>query len=196
MDLVLAVSFLLLAAPAILAVAVAIRVHMGTPVLFCQERAGKGGRPFVLLKFRTMSAARNKAGNLLPDGERITRLGHFLREASLDELPQLWNVVRGEMSLVGPRPLLLEYLPRYSPRQARRHEVMPGVTGWAQINGRNALTWEEKLSLDVWYVENWSLVLDARILGLTFGRVCRRQDISPRGQATMAEFMGSGQRSE
>jgi lipopolysaccharide/colanic/teichoic acid biosynthesis glycosyltransferase len=173
------------------AVAVAIRVRMGSPVLFRQDRPGLQGRPFRLAKFRTMRAAAGPTGRPLPDGERLTALGRFLRASSLDELPQLWNVLAGDLSLVGPRPLLMQYLARYSPEQARRHEVRPGITGWAQVNGRNALSWEEKFALDVWYVDHWSLALDLRILALTALQVLRRSGISREGYATMPEFMGT-----
>ena len=167
-------------------------LSLGRPLLFHQQRPGWFGRPFTLFKFRTMSERRDSSGELLADGDRLTRLGRFLRTTSLDELPQLWNVLRGDISLVGPRPLLMDYLPRYSPEQARRHEVLPGITGWAQINGRNALSWEEKFSLDVWYVENWSLMLDLRIITATFGSVLRRQGIHSTNHATMPEFPGNG----
>jgi sugar transferase EpsL len=176
--------------PLLAAVALAIRIGLGSPVLFLQLRPGKLGRPFELLKFRTMNDARDSQGRLLPDGERLTRLGRFLRACSLDELPQLWNVLRGQMSLVGPRPLLMQYLPRYTPEQLRRHDVSPGITGWAQVNGRNALSWEEKFAMDTWYVDHWSLLLDARILALTLRRVLLRQGISSQNHATMPEFAG------
>lgn len=180
--------------PALAAVALAIRLTMGSPVLFRQERPGKYGRPFMLLKFRTMTDAIDKQNQLLPDGERLTGLGRFLRACSLDELPQLWNVLLGEMSLVGPRPLLMRYLERYTPAQLRRHEVSPGITGWAQINGRNALTWDEKFALDTWYVDHWSLLLDARILAATLGKVLRRHGVSNQNHATMPEFFGTDER--
>src|SRR5262249_23642116 len=155
-----------------------------------QERPGLGGKPFRLVKFRTMTDERGADGKLLSDASRLTSLGRFLRTVSLDELPQLWNVLRGELSVVGPRPLLMEYLKRYTPEQARRHEVLPGITGWAQVSGRNALSWEEKFRLDVWYVDHWSLWLDARIIARTVGSVLRRRGISPRGLATMPVFTG------
>jgi lipopolysaccharide/colanic/teichoic acid biosynthesis glycosyltransferase len=164
---------------------------MGSPVLFRQPRAGKDGVPFELFKFRTMRNARDASGNLLEDAQRLTPLGDFLRRASLDELPQLYNVLRGEMSLVGPRPLLLEYVPLYNDQQRRRLEMLPGITGWAQINGRNALSWEEKFRLDVWYVENWSFWLDCKILWKTLGRVFRPSGISHEGHATMEKFRGT-----
>lgn len=166
-------------------------LSMGRPLLFRQQRPGRFGRPFTLFKFRTMSERRDLSGKLLPDADRLTRVGLFLRITSLDELPQLWNVLRGDISLVGPRPLLMDYLPRYSPEQARRHEVLPGITGWAQINGRNALSWEEKFSLDVWYVENWSFMLDFRIILATFISVLRRDGIQSTNHATMPEFPGN-----
>jgi lipopolysaccharide/colanic/teichoic acid biosynthesis glycosyltransferase len=168
-----------------------VRVNMGAPVLFHQERPGLHGRPFILYKFRTMRDLRDVEGRLLPDEMRLTRLGRILRSTSLDELPELFNVLKGEMSLVGPRPLLMEYLNRYTPEQARRHEVKPGITGWAQVNGRNAITWEEKFKLDVWYVDNWNLGLDLKILGLTLIKVLKREGISAGGHATMPEFRGS-----
>ena len=165
---------------------------MGPPALFRQQRPGRNGERFTLLKFRTMRDATDAAGQPLPDAERLTPLGEFVRRSSLDELPQLLNVLRGDMSLVGPRPLLMEYLPLYSARQARRHEVRPGITGWAQVNGRNALGWPEKLEMDVWYVENRSFLLDLKILLLTVGRVLARSGISQPGAATMEKFRGEG----
>ena len=161
-------------------------------VLFRQQRPGLRGRPFTILKFRTMTAACDAKGNLLPDGKRLTRVGRFLRGTSLDELPELVNVLRGDMSLVGPRPLLMQYMTRYTAEQNRRHEVNPGITGWAQVNGRNALTWEEKFRLDVWYADNWSLALDFKILWMTLLKVFTREGISADGHATMPEFRGSG----
>lgn len=173
------------------AVALLVRWRLGSPVLFRQERPGRDGKLFVMMKFRTMTNPRDSAGELLPDAERLTAFGKWLRTTSLDELPELINVIRGEMSLVGPRPLLTQYLRLYSERQARRHEVLPGITGWAQINGRNALSWPEKLELDVWYVENQSWWLDVKILGLTFLRVFQRSGINAPGSETMPEFTGS-----
>jgi lipopolysaccharide/colanic/teichoic acid biosynthesis glycosyltransferase len=164
---------------------------MGLPILFRQQRPGLHGKPFTLLKFRTMTDARDAQGNLLPDAERLTPFGSFLRRTSLDELPAFFNVLRGDMSLMGPRPLLMAYLDRYTPEQARRHEVRPGITGWAQVNGRNAITWEQKFVLDVWYVDNWSLWLDLKILFLTGWKVLRREGISQEGHATMPEFLGA-----
>jgi lipopolysaccharide/colanic/teichoic acid biosynthesis glycosyltransferase len=190
-DLVVATVALALVAPLMLAVAVAVRLGLGTPVWFVQERPGRHGVPFRMVKFRTMRDALDAAGRPLPDGERLRRLGKFLRAASLDELPELWNVLRGDMSLVGPRPLLMEYLPRYSAEQARRHEVKPGITGWAQVNGRNALSWEEKFRLDVWYVDHASLRLDLEIIALTLWKTIKRDGISQSGHATMPVFMGS-----
>jgi lipopolysaccharide/colanic/teichoic acid biosynthesis glycosyltransferase len=186
-----AALLLLLSAPLCLGAALAVRVSMGAPVLFRQERPGLNGRPFALVKFRTMRETRGSDGALLPDGERLTWLGHLLRSTSIDELPQLWNVLCGEMSLVGPRPLLMKYLPHYSPAQARRHEVKPGLTGWAQVSGRNALSWEERFALDTWYVDHWSLGLDLRILWLTVATILGGKGIRQEGHATMSEFTGS-----
>jgi lipopolysaccharide/colanic/teichoic acid biosynthesis glycosyltransferase len=181
---------LLVTGPVLLGSMAAIRATMGGPVLFSQQRPGRAGKPFRVYKLRTMRDARDAEGNLLSDHERLTTLGRFLRASSLDELPQLWNVLRGDLSLVGPRPLLMQYLSRYSPEQARRHEVLPGITGWAQVNGRNALTWDEKFKLDLWYVDHWSLFLDLRILARTMRQVIVREGISNEGHATMPEFMG------
>lgn len=191
LDVSLASAGLLVLSPLICAVAVAIRSSMGRPVLFRQERAGLHGKQFLLIKFRTMLVEGDPRARGSSDEARLTRLGRFLRATSLDELPTLWNVVRGDMSLVGPRPLLMRYLPRYSPEQARRHEVRPGVTGWAQVNGRNALTWQQKFALDVWYVDHWNLWLDLKILGMTIMKVLKREGISAGGYATMPEFMGN-----
>jgi len=168
-----------------------VRRKLGSPVLFRQLRPGLHGQPFEMVKFRTMTDARGPDGALLPDAERITLFGRFLRASSLDELPELWNVLKGDMSLVGPRPLLMEYLPLYTPEQARRHTVRPGVTGWAQVNGRNAISWEEKFALDTWYVDHQSLVLDIKILWLTVKKVLVREGISAVGEATMGKFTGS-----
>jgi sugar transferase EpsL len=190
-DLVGATAGSLLLAPVLGVLAVLVRLRLGSPVLFRQQRPGLHGRPFELLKFRTMTDARDVDGNLLPDEQRLTGFGKALRSTSLDELPELWNVLRGDMSLVGPRPLLMEYLPRYSPRQARRHEVRPGVTGWAQVNGRNAPDWEERLEMDVWYVENRTFLLDLRILFRTVLAVLRREGINREGHATAPKFGGS-----
>jgi lipopolysaccharide/colanic/teichoic acid biosynthesis glycosyltransferase len=191
MDLVLTGIGLVILSPILLGAAVMVRLAHGSPVLFSQVRPGYFGKPFKIYKFRTMTDKRDAQGNLLPDAERLTRLGRFLRASSLDELPELFNVLRGEMSLVGPRPLLMQYLTRYSPEQARRHATLPGITGWAQVNGRNALTWEDKFRLDVWYVENWSIGLDLKILGMTIGKVLKREGISQPGHATAEEFMGN-----
>ena len=190
-DLCLTIPGLLLISPILLLISLFVRLYHGTPILFRQVRPGFLGKPFTVYKFRTMTSTCDAQGNLLPDAQRLTPLGRFLRAASLDELPELFNVLRGEMSLVGPRPLLTQYLPRYSAEQARRHNVLPGITGWAQVNGRNALTWEDKFRLDVWYVDNWSIRLDIRVLLLTFGKVLRREGISQPGHATAEEFMGS-----
>jgi lipopolysaccharide/colanic/teichoic acid biosynthesis glycosyltransferase len=190
-DFVIAATLLALLAPLLGVIALLVRLRLGSPVLFRQTRPGLDGRPFELVKFRTMTDASDGAGRLRSDAERLTTFGKRLRATSLDELPELWNVVRGEMSLVGPRPLLMEYLPLYSSRQARRHEVRPGVTGWAQVNGRNAISWDEKLALDVWYVDHRSLLLDIRILWLTVFKVFRSEGIAQAGQATMEKFRGS-----
>ncbi|MGR3549526.1 sugar transferase [Pseudooceanicola sp.] len=178
--------------PFFIAISLMIRSEMGSPVLFRQTRPGLSGKPFQMVKFRTMRDAIDAGGRPLPDSERLTKLGRFLRSSSLDELPELWNVLKGEMSLVGPRPLLMEYLPLYSPEQARRHEVRPGVTGWAQVNGRNAISWDEKFALDVWYVDNRSLWLDLKIIWLTVRKVLKRDGISAAGEATMSKFTGNG----
>lgn len=193
-DVVLAGAASVALMPVIAAVALVSRVTMGTPVLFRQDRPGKYGRPFTLLKFRTMADVRDANGVPLPDDERMIKVGRVIRATSLDELPQLWNVLRGDMSLVGPRPLLMQYLTRYTPEQARRHEVLPGVTGWAQVNGRNALNWDEKFALDVWYVDHWSLWLDAQVMLKTLWGVVTRKGISNGRHATMPEFVGSSER--
>lgn len=190
-DIVVAGVLLVLLSPVMALVALMVRRRLGSPVLFSQQRPGLHGRPFLMLKFRTMRDARDEDGRLLPDARRLTAFGRFLRSTSLDELPGLWNVLKGQMSLVGPRPLLMEYLPLYSPEQARRHEVRPGITGWAQVNGRNALSWEEKFALDVWYVDNRSFWLDLKIIGLTMVKVLRRTGISAEGEATMPRFTGT-----
>jgi lipopolysaccharide/colanic/teichoic acid biosynthesis glycosyltransferase len=181
---------LLLALP-LLALAWMIRRKLGSPVLFCQVRPGLQGKPFTMVKFRTMTDERGPDGALLPDAQRITPFGRFLRASSLDELPELWNVLKGEMSLVGPRPLLMEYLPLYTPEQARRHAVRPGITGWAQVNGRNAISWADKFALDVWYVDHRSLWLDVQILWRTVRKVLVRDGISAAGEATMPKFTGT-----
>jgi len=190
-DLALTTPGAILISPIILIIALLVRVKLGAPVLFRQVRPGLGGKLFTLYKFRSMRDAKDANGQPLPDSERLTRFGRFLRATSLDELPELWNVLRGEMSLVGPRPLLVEYLPLYSPEQARRHEVRPGITGWAQINGRNAISWQEKFALDVWYVDHWSVWLDIRILALTLLKAIRREGISSPGEATAPLFTGN-----
>jgi len=177
--------------PILLVLAVLVRVKLGSPVLFRQTRPGWGGRPFLLLKFRTMTEARDAKGVLLPDSERLTAFGKWLRSTSMDELPELINVLRGEMSLVGPRPLLMQYLTRYTPEQARRHEARPGLTGWAQVNGRNAISWEQKFQLDVWYVDHQSLGLDVKILFLTALKVFSREGVNASGDTSSPEFMGS-----
>jgi lipopolysaccharide/colanic/teichoic acid biosynthesis glycosyltransferase len=189
-DIVASVFGLLLLAPVIAIVAWKIRRKLGSPVLFRQVRPGLNGQSFEMIKFRTMRDAIDATGNPLPDSERMTPLGSFLRSSSLDELPELWNVFKGDMSLVGPRPLLMEYLPLYSPEQYRRHEVRPGVTGWAQINGRNALSWDAKFKLDIWYVDNRSFLLDIKIILITIKKVIVRDGISADGEATMAKFTG------
>lgn len=168
-----------------------IKKNLGTPVLFTQVRPGMNAQPFMLVKFRSMTDARDELGNLLPDEVRLTRFGTWLRSTSLDELPELWNVIRGEMSLVGPRPLLMEYLPLYNEEQSRRHEVRPGITGWAQINGRNALSWDERFKQDVWYVDHCNIWLDIKILWLTVQKVIAREGISAKGEATMSKFKGN-----
>ena len=191
LDLALAVPALAVSLPVIALVSLGVAATLGRPVIFAQERPGLHGRRFRFYKFRTMTSARDSAGELKADHERLTRFGRALRTMSLDELPQLWNVMRGDMSLVGPRPLLVEYLDRYSPRQARRHEVPPGITGWAQVNGRNALTWEQKFEYDVWYVDNVSLAGDIRILVKTLASVVRRRGITPDDSPSMPMFRGS-----
>ena len=190
-DLLLTIPGLILLSPVFLVVALLVRIYHGSPILFSQVRPGYRGQLFTVRKFRSMTEQRAADGNLLPDDVRLTSLGRFLRASSLDELPELINVIKGEMSLVGPRPLLIQYLERYSPEQARRHDVLPGITGWAQVNGRNALTWEDKFRLDVWYVDHWSLWLDIKILALTLWKVVKREGISQPGHATAEEFMGT-----
>lgn len=191
LDIILVTPGITVLSPLLAVVAGMVRITLGRPVLFRQRRSGLHGKPFTLLKFRTMSDARDSRGNLLPDSRRLTRLGRFLRRASLDELPTLMNVVRGDMSLVGPRPLITDYLDRYSPEQIRRLEVKPGITGWNQINGRNSLSWEEKFAQDVWYVDNRSLWLDVKILSRTVGKVLMGHGVSAPGNATMPEFRGT-----
>jgi lipopolysaccharide/colanic/teichoic acid biosynthesis glycosyltransferase len=189
-DVIMAAVALLVLSPVWLVVAWQVRRKLGVPVLFRQIRPGLRGRPFQMIKFRTMRDAVDAAGNSLPDEQRLTPFGRFLRSTSLDELPELWNVLKGDMSLVGPRPLLMEYLPLYTPEQARRHEVRPGITGWAQVNGRNAISWEEKFALDVWYVDHRSFLLDMKILLRTCLKVLVRDGISQAGEATARKFTG------
>ena len=195
-DLVIALLALVLLALPMLVLALWICHKLGSPVLFKQVRPGLCGRPFTMVKFRTMLDEYGSDGALLPDAKRLTPFGRFLRASSLDELPELWNVLKGEMSLVGPRPLLMEYLPLYTPEQARRHEVRPGITGWAQVNGRNATNWEDRFALDVWYLDNRSLWLDMRILWMTVKKVLVRDGISAAGEATMPRFTGSPSRKD
>ena len=191
LDFLVALALLAALSPLLALAALAVRWKLGSPILFAQIRPGLRGKPFRFYKFRTMSEARDAAGELLPDAARLTPFGELMRKFSLDELPQLFNVLKGDMSLVGPRPLLMEYLPLYSERQAQRHAVRPGITGWAQVNGRNALDWETRFELDVWYVEHRSFWLDLRIIAMTLWRVLRPQGISEPGQATMSKFTGS-----
>jgi lipopolysaccharide/colanic/teichoic acid biosynthesis glycosyltransferase len=191
LDIVISGVALLVLSPVLLVCAILVRVALGAPVLFRQQRPGLHGRPFLLYKFRTMKHATDSKGRLLPDEARLTNVGRFLRQSSLDELPELWNVLRGDMSLVGPRPLLMEYIPLYSPAQQRRHDVRPGITGWAQVNGRNAISWEEKFAFDVWYVEHRSLALDVRIMLLTIASVLRRDGVSEPGHVTATPFRGT-----
>jgi lipopolysaccharide/colanic/teichoic acid biosynthesis glycosyltransferase len=189
-DLFLTIPGLIFICPLLLIVTLLVRWRMGSPILFTQIRPGYKGELFAVYKFRTMRDTRDENGILLPDEERLNRLGRMLRSFSLDELPEVINILRGEMSLVGPRPLLVQYLERYTPEQARRHDVLPGITGWAQVNGRNAITWEDKFRFDVWYVDHWSIWLDVKILILTLWKVLRREGISQPGHATAEEFMG------
>lgn len=193
LDISVAMLALVLLSPILAGLFVAVALTLGRPVLFTQVRPGRHGIPFAMYKFRTMLDARDAEGNLLEDGQRLTRFGRFLRATSLDELPELWNVLVGDMSLVGPRPLLMEYLPLYSAEQHRRHEVRPGITGWAQVNGRNALDWEARFRLDIWYVDHQSIRLDLKILLLTVRKVLAREGINEAGQATMRKFTGSRQ---
>lgn len=191
LDIAISLTGLVLLSPLLIVLAVLVRAKLGAPVLFRQQRPGLHGKPFTLYKFRTMTDARDTEGRLLSDAERLTFFGQFLRSTSLDELPELLNVLKGEMSLVGPRPLLMQYLERYTPDQMRRHDVLPGITGWAQVNGRNALTWEEKFAFDVWYADHVSLQLDLKILGMTLFKILRREGINQPGQATAEEFRKS-----
>jgi sugar transferase EpsL len=188
LDISAALSLLVLLSPVIILTTILVRVCIGSPVFFSQVRPGLSGRPFLLRKFRTMNNYSDDGGEPLPDVKRLTALGIFLRSASLDELPELWNVLKGDMSMVGPRPLLMRYLDRYTPEQMRRHEVKPGITGWAQVNGRNAISWEEKFQLDVWYVDHWSLCLDIKIVAMTFWKTIKREGINQPGKASMEEF--------
>jgi len=190
-DIVCSAAALAVLSPVLVALTFLVRSRLGSPAFFSQVRPGLKGRPFRMVKFRSMTNARDADGALLPDAERLPAFGRWLRATSLDELPELWNVLKGEMSLVGPRPLLMEYLPLYSPEQARRHDVRPGITGWAQINGRNALTWEEKFALDIWYVDNRSFALDLKIILMTLKKVIARDGIAAEGEVTMPRFTGS-----
>lgn len=189
-DKIVSLIALFILSPILVTIGIMIRHRMGSPILFTQSRPGKDGKIFTFYKFRTMTNQCDADGNLLSDEQRLTTFGKLLRQTSLDELPQLWNVIKGDMSLVGPRPLLVKYLDLYTPEQARRHQVKPGITGWTQVNGRNSLSWENKFKLDVWYVDNWSLWLDFKILLLTIIKVLRREGISQLGHATMPEFKG------
>jgi len=196
LDVVGAGVALVVLSPVLALISIVVRATIGSPILFRQLRPGIGGKPFHMVKFRTMTDARDASGNLLPDEARLTGFGGMLRRTSLDELPELWNVLRGDMSLVGPRPLLMQYLARYTAEQARRHEVKPGLTGWAQINGRNAISWDKKFELDVWYVDHQSLMLDLRILCATVWKTLRREGITAASHATMPEFRGSNENKE
>lgn len=193
-DMCVSVAAIVLLSPLLLVTMLVTRIKLGGPVFFRQQRPGLGGRPFEMVKFRTMTDSRDSVGNLLSDGERLTAYGRFLRSTSIDELPELWNVLKGDMSLVGPRPLLMEYLPLYSAEQRRRHAVRPGVTGWAQINGRNAISWDEKFALDIWYVDNRSFFLDLKILLMTAKNVLIRRGVNAVGSSTMPRFTGSADR--
>ena len=190
-DRLVAIISLTFLSPLLAILALMVRLKLGSPILFKQQRPGLNDRPFNILKFRTMTDERDSQGNLLPDADRLPAFGAWLRSTSLDELPELINIAKGEMSFVGPRPLLMQYLPRYSPEQKRRHEMKPGLTGWAQINGRNAISWEEKFELDVWYIDNWSLWLDLKIIFSTVVKVLKREGISEQGNVTMKQFMGN-----
>jgi lipopolysaccharide/colanic/teichoic acid biosynthesis glycosyltransferase len=187
-DIIISISLLVILMPLLILIVILVNWKIGCPIIFKQIRSGYKGQLFTIYKFRTMQDRQDSNGNMLPDAERLTSLGRFLRKLSLDELPELFNVLKGDMSLVGPRPLLPQYLERYSSEQIRRHEVKPGITGWAQINGRNAITWEEKFKLDVWYVDNWSLRLDIKIIFMTIWKIIKREGINQPGQATMDEF--------
>ena len=187
-DLTIAILFVIVLSPLFILIGFIVRISIGSPVLFRQVRPGKNGKPFTIYKFRTMINRTDTQGKLLPDRERLISFGRFLRKTSMDELPELLNVIKGDMSIVGPRPLLMQYLNRYTPEQARRHEAKPGITGWAQVNGRNAICWEDKFKLDVWYIDNWSLLLDVKIIFMTIGKILKREGISQPGQATASEF--------
>ncbi|MEI6291027.1 MAG: sugar transferase [Chloroflexota bacterium] len=189
-DVVIACCLLIILSPILLILYILVLFFHGKPALFKQKRPGFKGKPFNILKFRTMTNARSSDGKMLSDEQRLTKFGSFLRKTSLDELPELFNIMKGEMSLVGPRPLLMQYLTRYTKEQSRRHDVMPGITGWAQVNGRNAISWEDKFQLDTWYVDHWNIFLDIKILFLTFWKVIKREGINQAGQATAEEFMG------
>lgn len=190
-DFVFSIVLITLFSPIYLVLIFMIKMLLGSPVIFKQERPGYHGKVFTMYKFRTMTNEKDQYGNLLPDNKRLTKLGVFLRKTSLDELPELFNILKGDMSFVGPRPLLVKYLKRYNSEQMRRHEVKPGLTGWAQVNGRNTIAWEEKFKLDIWYIDNWSFCLDIKIIILTFIKVIKREGISQEGQATMEEFKGT-----
>ena len=190
-DLAAVIPSVIILSPLLVLIGILVRLKIGSPVLFRQVRPGLHGKTFILYKFRTMTEKRDGQGNLLPDAQRLTSFGRFLRDASLDELPELVNVIRGDMSIVGPRPLLMQYLDRYTPEQARRHEVKPGITGWAQVNGRNAITWEDKFRLDVWYVDNMSLGLDMKIIAMTIWKILKQEGINQPGHATAEKFKGS-----
>lgn len=194
-DITFSLFLIVIFALPLVVLAILVRFRLGSPVLFKQTRPGLHGRPFIMYKFRTMNDLRDQDGNLLPDHLRMTKFGNFLRSSSLDELPELWNVLIGEMSFVGPRPLLMEYLPRYTPEQNRRHNVKPGITGWAQINGRNAISWDDKFKLDVWYVDNYSFFLDLKILWLTIAKVLKREGVNAGANETMPGFRGSNEKS-
>lgn len=196
MDYILALPILIILSPILIITSIIIRISLGKPVIFKQDRPGYKGSIFTIMKFRSMRDKRDESGNLLPDEERLTRLGRFIRSYSLDELPELMNILKGDMSLVGPRPLLVEYLDRYTPEQACRHDVLPGITGWAQVNGRNALTWEDKFDLDLWYVDHWSLGLDIKILLMTLWKVIKKEGVSHPGNATMEKYMGTAKPSD
>jgi sugar transferase EpsL len=190
-DLIAVIPALVMLSPVFIILFILNAIFLGTPVVYRQIRPGLNGAPFSIFKFRTMTEAVDANGVLLGDDARLTSFGRFLRNTSLDELPELFNVLKGDMSLVGPRPLLMQYLPRYTQEQARRHEVKPGMTGWAQVNGRNSITWEQRFQLDIWYIDNWSLALDIKIIFLTILKILKREGISQKGHATMSEFMGS-----